>query len=314
MTGAIKQGLSGYGFSLMGRSHEKSKVPCQDSHRLDFCGAWQIAAVADGVGSAAYSDLGSRAVVDAAVDSLMSDLLISLDFDSARAAICKAFKEALKTVEILAESSKKPLEDYDTTLTLCIYDGKRVFYGQSGDGGVIITDESGYYRLITEVQKGEAYNEVYPLRAGEKHWAFGEAQCECQSLLLVTDGLLDVIAPPLLANEQERLYRKMANLFLPFKAPKSCESFEQELCGIVSSDRFLSLTDDLSAVAVWRQAAQALAPETDYLKEPDWEALKAERYYKLYPHLRPKEEDCGHTEKEETPDAGEHCERENQNS
>ena len=327
MNGEISPRFDGYGFSLTGRSHMGTGTPCQDSHLLVHqYGRWQLVAVADGVGSAPCSHQGSFAALSA-LAFRCEPLLIHEDDAGCLDALRAGFAYALDSVKRLAEEENCPLQDYDTTLTACLYDGETVFIGHVGDGGIIGMDEKGEYHLLTQVQKGEAWNEVCPLRFGEAYWRFERTPVRCAAILLLTDGLLDQAAPSLLFGQPDPLYRRFINLFLPADVisaksapslPESeqtvprwpCESRGEpagdapeedaaspgqalgaRLSALLAQESYRHLTDDLTAAALWWRGIEQQPPEPDYLKEPDWEALRRERYDKLYPQLR-REEEC----------------------
>ena len=49
-----------YGFSIQGKSHIDKGTVCQDSNKTgQLCAGYYFGAVADGVGSAPHSDIGS---------------------------------------------------------------------------------------------------------------------------------------------------------------------------------------------------------------------------------------------------------------
>lgn len=305
MIGEISPRFEGYGFSLTGRSHITAGTPCQDSHLLTHrFGRWQLIAVADGVGSAPCSDQGSASALSALATRCES--LLSCDDDAQCLHTLRAgFTCALDSVKQLAQKNSRPLQDYDTTLTACLYDGEALFIGHVGDGGVIGMDESSHYHLLTQVQKGEAWNEVCPLRFGESYWVFEKASVRCVAILLLTDGLLDQAAPSLLYGQSDPLYRGFVSLFLPTDViaatsadttvlPEEFEPFGaalgEKLSVLLTQEYYRHLTDDLTAAALWRRDAHPQPSETGYLNEPDWDALRMERYYKLYPHLRREEE------------------------
>lgn len=55
-----------YGYSIQGKSHIQRGVVCQDSSKVQRLRAnVYMGIVADGVGSAAHSDIGSKMAVDA---------------------------------------------------------------------------------------------------------------------------------------------------------------------------------------------------------------------------------------------------------
>lgn len=52
-----------------------------------------------------------------------------------------------------AEDMKIDFSEYNTTLTAAIYNGKNLYYGQCGDGGIIVLTPSGNYDCATEVKR-----------------------------------------------------------------------------------------------------------------------------------------------------------------
>ena len=68
-----------YGYSIQGKSHIQRGVVCQDSSKVQRLRAnVYMGIVADGVGSAAHSDIGSKMAVDAlaSVQEVMDHALI----------------------------------------------------------------------------------------------------------------------------------------------------------------------------------------------------------------------------------------------
>ena len=56
--------LSSYCFSLRGRDHIKSNMPCHDASQIEtISSSWKIAVVADGVGSCKHAELASGIAV-----------------------------------------------------------------------------------------------------------------------------------------------------------------------------------------------------------------------------------------------------------
>ncbi|MCL2165190.1 MAG: protein phosphatase 2C domain-containing protein, partial [Oscillospiraceae bacterium] len=111
--------------------------------------------------------------------------------------------------EIIKESQEnnQRLDSYDTTLSLVIYNGAKICYGHSGDGGIIGLTEYGSYVSITKPQNDPADGiSVIPLRAGPSAWEFGFFDEELVSVLLVTDGVLSALKPYLLKNHDPEFH------------------------------------------------------------------------------------------------------------
>ena len=97
-----------YGFSLQGKSHKKTGICCQDSHRIENPGKICIAAVADGVGSAANSQIGSNIAVNTAVDFCCSHYA---RYESdLKSLIAKAYENALDRIFEEAEQKGNPVD------------------------------------------------------------------------------------------------------------------------------------------------------------------------------------------------------------
>lgn len=281
-----------YGLSLAGRSHREKSLSCQDSHiAVQLTDTIWLAAVADGVGSASMSEQGSRLAVTALADFCSSNVQTYSDWTEL---LKDGFCNALDAVNTKSQDDQTALCEYDTTLTAVLYDGKQVAYGQSGDGGIIGLNCDGYYELLTRVQKGEAYNEVFPLRCGQSKWVFSETNKKYAGLLLLTDGVLDVTVPPLLSGQPESLYINFIRRFLSDDTIR-CGSDDKERltesCTAFLESSFCSaITDDMTALSIWNTEASCCIPGQDYFTEPDWAMLRSMRYNRLYPRSIPNKE------------------------
>ncbi len=286
--------FSYYGISLPGRSHLEKGIPNQDSYIIKELTGAVLLAVADGVGSAIMAGEGSHLAVTELGDYIHSALSDSTESDWLKI-LENAFEVALAAIisESL-DSGHKP-EDYDTTLTAVLYDGQELFVGHCGDGGVIGMDNDGRYHLLTEVQKGDYHNQVSPLRLGSTTWVFERFPGPFAGFSVMTDGLLDVAVPLLLINEPEKIHTGFLRPFL------NADMVNLDADGILAikteretflySDRALAITDDMTIVAAVNQQSEIIAPPEDYFAEPDWQSLRMERYYLLYPDLRPVQQD-----------------------
>lgn len=188
-----------YGFSFTGKSHVSSGAPCQDYHfiRQEKSGRY-IAAIADGVGSAANAETGSRIAAETAVKFCVECMPSDYSTISIKSMIRTAFNYALKKIAEEAEKSGESLASYDTTLTLVIYDGARIIYGHSGDGAILGLTAFGDYVVITDEQKGEDHISVIPLRQGYTSWKIDTYGEDLAAVILVTDGMFGAICPGLL--------------------------------------------------------------------------------------------------------------------
>lgn len=206
-----------YGFSLVGKSHISSKKCCQDAHRImRMENGWIIAAVADGVGSAVNSQIGSRIAVDTVVQFCNEYMPFDYNIISIKSMMRTAYNYAFKCIARVAEKENNPIESYDTTLSMVIYDGKRIIYGHSGDGAIIGLTTFGDYVEITKPQKGADGITVIPLRSGYTNWVINTYEEDLVAVMLMTDGMLETLCPYLLRdidNKINKVYVPLATYF-----------------------------------------------------------------------------------------------------
>lgn len=151
------------GASVQGASHRKmANTPCQDAHAHEVLGdGTLVVAVADGAGSAKYSQEGSAAAVDAIISfvSLLGSIpatgvgIMRLLFDT--------FEQARLALEGLAEEMSVRLRDLHTTLWVVVAAGDVVAIARLGDGFAVAELEDGSLVSLMHQQKGEYAGETF---------------------------------------------------------------------------------------------------------------------------------------------------------
>lgn len=189
-----------YGFSLQGKSHIDKNTVCQDANKVGKleCGLY-IGIVADGVGSAVRSDIGSKMAVESLFEYCDRTIKKNDTADEIATVLEEGYTYALREITDHALRQHQSLPDYDTTLSSAVYDGKKIVYGHAGDGGIVVKFTDGRSEAVTKRQKGADGISVRPLRAGKSSWEFGTVE-DVSALLLVTDGMLDGVVQPNLIN------------------------------------------------------------------------------------------------------------------
>lgn len=220
------------GVTKRGVAHRCYGMRCQDAHmirRVKQVAIWKdggkrdrllpgkeyvVAAVADGLGSEAHSDIGAHAAVNTAV-STMCELIGTwcATGDSALAISMPRFIEqamikANNAVVKKAASMELPANEFDATLAIAVYDGDQLFYGSAGDSGVIAKTDAGFELLTRPSRVGSAG--TYPLYSREK-WEIGACCGHVQGFLLATDGILELLVPEF---NNENLNEKAMHLFM----------------------------------------------------------------------------------------------------
>lgn len=219
------------GVTKRGVAHRCYGMRCQDAHmirRVKQVAIWKdggkrdrllpgkeyvVAAVADGLGSEAHSDIGAHAAVNTAV-STMCELIGTwcATGDSALAISMPRFIEqsmikANNAVVKKAASMELPANEFDATLVIAVYDGDQLFYGSAGDSGVIAKTDAGFELVTRPSRVGEAG--TYPLYCKDK-WQIG-ACGHVRGFLLATDGILELLVPEF---DNEKLKEKAVHLFM----------------------------------------------------------------------------------------------------
>lgn len=220
------------GVTKRGVAHRCYGTRCQDAHmirRVKQVAIWKdggkrdrllpgkeyvVAAVADGLGSEAHSDIGAHAAVNTAV-STMCELIGTwcATGDSALAISMPRFLEqamikANNAVVKEAASMELPANEFDATLAIAVYDGDQLFFASAGDSGVIAKTDAGFELVTHPSREGEA--STYPLYCKDR-WEIGVFGHHVQGFLLATDGVLELLVPEF---NNEKLKEKGVHLFM----------------------------------------------------------------------------------------------------
>lgn len=191
--------LSGFGLSLQGGSHIKRNIPCQDYSKMEYLDEFKIlvAAISDGVGSCKASHWGSYVAVETVIDFFKIN--IKEKFKESTSILTEENKQIIRELFInafhqaIVQVRELDGDDYEfqSTLTVALYDGTHLFYGHVGDDGIVVQTQDGEVKMITDRIKGEDANSVYPLQSGEKYWSFGYVDKPVAAFAMATDGVLD---------------------------------------------------------------------------------------------------------------------------
>ena len=280
-----------YGVTQQGHYHIKNNIVCQDAHSIckvsdDLC----FAAVADGLGSELYTDVASKIASSSVTEYCKEHITIDSPEETILSEIKAAFDYALNSV--LAEAKKNGHDEnqYDTTLSLIVYIKDKIYFGQSGDSGIVALKKNGEYVAITEQQRDEN-GCVFPLCFKDK-WVFGKSD-DVASVLLATDGMLETLFTSLLFGEEINIYVVLAQYLMDNSSLGFAEGNEKEVQEKIS--RFVAnigeaqVNDDKKIVCVLNTSVETSRKEDDYYKVPDWVALKKKKdevFRRLaYPHL-----------------------------
>lgn len=261
------------GASVVGASHIASGLPCQDAHRHEIlANGVALAAVADGLGTAAKSDLGARLAVETVLNELAAQLRRPLPptpaiGDDMKARMAAAFAAARGRLEQAAEDESVSLRDLGTTLMAVACGPKWLLVGHLGDGAVIGRWSDDELSLVSEPQRGEYANVTMPLTMDDalarvQYFWSDDAPA---TVLLMSDGLqnlaLDLRAKAPFEGFVRPLIDGIARI-------DGLEEANQALIAFLESERVNSRTDDdKTLVILWRVAnapTQVILPPPAY--------------------------------------------------
>ena len=276
--------ISHYSVNLQGPSHASRDIPCQDSCRVRVVrdGTCVVAAVADGLGSQAHTDVGSSVAAETAV-SFVATVLDARDDELDRLALIRdAYFAAYDAVIDEADRMDESAGQFDCTLTLAILEGDRLWWGHSGDSGLMVAHTDGTYELVTSMQRDDE-GRVYPL-CFDTCWQFGKVE-RVASALLCTDGVLETIAPPVLAKLTDQpIDTKLARMFLhPHKDDAEIID-EVEASARAFWDAYPShlLDDDKTVVVLFDVEHMPGEQDPEYYAGPNWDEVNRRVRKALY--------------------------------
>ena len=264
--------LCHYSVNLRGPSHTSQDMPCQDSCSAATVreGKCVVAAVADGLGSESHSDVGSSVAADIAVHFVATVLDARSDKIDRLALIRDAYYAAYDAVLDGADRLGEPAGQFDCTLTLAVFEDGHLWWGHSGDSGLMVAHEDGSYELVTTMQRDDE-GRVYPL-CFDNRWVFGETS-DVSTALLCTDGVLETLAPSVLAKLTDQpVDTKLARMFLHPLEGDAEHLDEVETGARAYWDAYpaKSLDDDKTLVVVFDTERLPGEREPGYYAGPDW--------------------------------------------
>ena len=150
------------GASVVGTSHLKAGLPCQDAFRYALWPDGVVIAVSDGAGSAKKAAEGSALAVEAAIDSLLDALIEGEGEPSTNEAwqgvVRRAFGAARAALMQHALSKNGSIREYDATLMLLILTERYTVGGLIGDCAAVMLDKAGQLATVCRPQMGEYAN------------------------------------------------------------------------------------------------------------------------------------------------------------
>ena len=231
--------------SVQGVSHARSEQVCQDAHAVALLpNGVLVAAVADGAGSAALSEVGSALAAETAVAAIATATTLpsARDTEGWQALLTEALRLAQLRLETEAERREVDLNALATTLLLAVATPEATAVMQVGDGAIVVGDADGGARALTFPLHGEYANTTVFLTGPD---ALETAQFglhpAATHLALFSDGLqriaLDMTTGTPFAPFFLPLFRFVAN-------EPDAAAAQNQLSAFLSSPRVQERSDD----------------------------------------------------------------------
>ena len=290
-----------YGISIQGKSHVAKNQCCQDYNSFWYLpdeNIW-ILAIADGVGSCSLSHWGAYTAVSKAIDFLRERLcsesasaghakcLANYTVEEIEAIYNDAFTFAQKEVEHFADANQQPVFNFQSTLTVALYDGQLLYCCHVGDDGIVAEGVSGKYLMVTERVKGDEANSVYTLQSG--CWSVRRIN-NVVALVMSTDGILDSYVGNAFTNNRV-YYPFFRNLtysmrVLPEESPKMAVKRASELAIVELTQKAVNgVSDDMTVLVAANQEMLDRPTQPQFSQEAwdqETEQLRKKQYDMLY--------------------------------
>jgi hypothetical protein len=229
--------------SEAGTSHLRTGTPCQDASAIARAGQALLLFAADGAGSAARAEVGSRLAVEAALEAARAALEAGLPQDAG------GWRSLLETIVRAARARLEDPENGEirelaTTLLGVLWTPGHLAALQVGDGWIVIETADGLRALIPPA-KGEYFNEtVFLTSSGFAERARYEvlAGGDVSGVAVLTDGLEMVSIDLADGAPHEPFFRPLFELVRD--PDEDAESQEREIREFLRSDRICARTDD----------------------------------------------------------------------
>ncbi len=241
--------------SVIGSSHLRNGLPCQDAHALRILPGGEIlCAVADGLGSAPLAEQGAQLAVQVALDSLSDAMQSPLPAEESEreALIHKLFATTRSALEEKSNSDNRPLRDYATTLMVTIITQDWMAAAHLGDGAVVAQMAGEALFTLSAPQRGEYANETTPLTSPTalESVRYQAKRGELQAVALFTDGLQNLCLDAANSAPYEPFF---APLFAQLAAPLQQDEAGQALTAFLQSERICKRSDDDKTLVLMRR-------------------------------------------------------------
>jgi hypothetical protein len=255
--------------SATGTSHDATGAPCQDSAAHAFLdtdeGTILIAAVSDGAGSAAYSEIGSRLAVAEFVDQAQRYLSAGGALETLSAALaCEWVQAIVAKLDAAAGNNGHATRDYACTLLGAIVGQEQAAFVQIGDGAIVVShgEEDGWSYVFWP-QHGEYANTTNFIQSPDiaAVLAFDLAPRRIDEVAVFSDGIENLVLHKASRTVHEAFFRDMIQPVRRSPAKGLDAALSHGLQRYLQSEPVCERTDDDKTLILATRAARIEQPE-----------------------------------------------------
>jgi Protein phosphatase 2C len=252
--------------SVIGTSHTKTGQPCQDSARVRLVntpsGPILVSAVSDGAGSAAHSEIGSRAAVTTATDLIENFLQAGGTIDSIQKETVLSWLAQIQSViASFAVEGSASAREFACTLLVAIIGPEHAAFFQVGDGAMVVLeagDEGWSY--IFWPQHGEYINSTNFVTSADaaEVMEFASVSRRIESFSSFSDGIESLVLHYATKTVHDSFFNAMIVPVQQGQAEGIDESLSESLTKYLSSDRVCERTDDDKSLVLATRSQTAI--------------------------------------------------------
>lgn len=236
----------------IGTSHIKNDKPCQDSVRVRLVqtpnGPVIISAVSDGAGSAAHSEIGSRAAVTTAtylIENFLEagGLVRSIDRD----AVLNWLAQIQTAISTLASEGGASTREFACTLLVAVIAAEDAAFFQVGDGAMVVREEGDEgWSYVFWPQHGEYINSTNFVTASNaaEVLEFDAVSRRIREFSAFSDGIESLVLHYATKTVHDPFFN---NMIAPVRqAPNEGldDGLSESLLNYLNSERVCTRTDD----------------------------------------------------------------------
>lgn len=236
--------------SVIGTSHIKADLPCQDAHAYELIVESEevlVLIASDGAGSAAHSEVGSHLACRELLDNIrlyfsdgnrLSDLT--------REVALGWLKNAGSAIDQAAARAETSVREYACTLLAALISPTHAAFLQVGDGAIVVRSDSDGWAYVFWPQHGEYINTTVFLTdpVALKNFEFEVAPSVIHEVAAFTDGIESLVLHYATQAVHGPFFDKIFGPVRTLSTAGFDERLSDQLKTYLSSDTICEKTDD----------------------------------------------------------------------